>query len=416
MPQRARGQAKRGPVRARCGKRNENSMKVLLAAQWLGGVGGMERFIDIVTPAIAARGVTLRTIARQIDKLPDGMDAQLVRWSDEHDAPDEQARAQTERVIAEFQPDVALAENVMDYGVVEALRGAPRFVYHIHDHRPFCPNGDRVFPRTGRNCTLPLGNACAVHALLDGCAYGPRRRTLELIRRREKLRDAIAAADSVIVASRYVAERAISNGIDAGRIGTIVNPLPDEAYSESVELPENRVVVFVGRIVPQKGLASLVRALGHIEPPRRPLLRVFGDGSDRDNVVRIARELQVELDLRGVTGAHEVRAGIDSGRLVAMPSLWAEPFGIAGTEALARGRPVVAYDAGGVEAWLRDGENGVAVRAGDERALGHAIADLLDDPQRCARMAARAREDAERFRLEPCVDAIVQLLSGPVRA
>lgn len=387
-------------------------MRLLVAAQWLGGIGGMERFIDVVLPALAARGVEVRVIARKIDRAPEGIQAELVAWSDEHDAPDAAAHNATHRAIEDFAPHAALAENVMDAGVVEALRAAPRLVYHVHDHRPFCPNGDRVFPRSGHNCTAPMGAACVLHALIDGCGYGPRPKTLALIARREALRDAIASADAVAVASRYVADRATSNGIARKQIATVPNPLPDEAYADATALPAERSIVFVGRLVPQKGLLSLLRALGGIDAARRPHLRVFGDGPDRDRAGRLAAELGVELDLEGGVDIAAVRSGIDRARIVVVPSLWAEPFGIVGTEALARGRPVIAYDAGGVDAWLRDGENGIAVPLGNERGLGEAIADLLDDAVRCERMAEGARASAELFRLEPCLEKLLATLQG----
>ncbi len=170
----------------------------------------------------------------------------------------------------------------MDAGVVEALRAAPRLAYQVHDHRPFCPNGDRVYPRSGRNCTAPLGAACALHALLDGCAYGPRPRTLALIRRRERLRDAIAAADRVVVASDYVGARAAASGIPAARIARVPPPLPDDAYADPQPASEPTRHRAVRRAdgAPE-GAASLVRALGRIAPARRPALRALGDGPER---------------------------------------------------------------------------------------------------------------------------------------
>ncbi len=301
----------------------------------------------------------------------------------------------------------------MDAGVVEALRAAPRLAYQVHDHRPFCPNGDRVYPRSGRNCTAPLGAACALHALLDGCAYGPRPRTLALIAAASRLRDAIAAADVTVVASEYVAERAVASGIPAARIARVPPPLPDDAYADAPPQPSDGTVCFAGRMVPQKGLVSLVRALGRIAPERRPLLRAYGDGPQRAPAVREAAARGVAARSAGRScRAAQVRAGLDAAALVVLPSLWAEPFGMIGIEAFARGRPVVAYDAGGVRSWLDDGRNGLAVTAGDEAALARAIETLLADGALRARLGARARTDAERYRLAPALDALLAAAGG----
>ena len=65
-----------------------------------------------------------------------------------------------------------------------------------------------------------------------------------------------------------------------------------------------------------------------------------------------------------------MRAAYDAATLVAMPSLWGEPFGLVGIEAFARGRPVVAYDAGAISEWLcASSGGGRVVPLGDEQAL-----------------------------------------------
>jgi glycosyltransferase involved in cell wall biosynthesis len=387
-------------------------MRILVAAERLGHAGGMERYLDVVLAALATNGATVHVLARGAGgEAPAGVSVQRVAWADEHDEPDADARAETLSALSAFAPDVAVAHNVMDAGVVEALRAAPRLAYHVHDHRPFCPQGDRVFPRSRRICTRPLGLPCAANALLEGCGYGPRPRTLALIRRRERLRDAVAASDAVIVASAYVGERAARSRVPRERIVEIPLPLPDEAYAPAVPAnaspPSARTIAFAGRLVPQKGLDALVRAVARIAPARRPTVRAFGAGPALRAVRRLAAELGVALDAPGAVAPDAVRAGFDGAALVALPSRWAEPFGYAGIEAFARARTVVAYDVGGVRAWLDDGANGVAVAPGDERALGDALAALLDDDDRRARLAARARADAERFRAAPIVDTLL---------
>ena len=382
-------------------------MRILVATERIGHAGGMERYLEIVLPALVARGAHVHVLARELGELPRGVTGEQIAWADEHDAPATNARAAALRALEAFAPDVAVAHNVMDAGIVESLRAAPRLAYHVHDHRAFCPNGDRVFPRSGRICTLSLGRPCAVHSLTDGCAYGPRRRTMTLIGRRVRLRDAIANANAAIVASRYLAERAAQNEIAADRIVEIPLPLPDEAYAGRVAAAPARTVVFAGRVVPQKGLGSLVRAIARIAADVRPALRAFGEGPALREVQDAAARLGVELDAPGTVTAEALRGAIDGAAPVAVPSLWAEPFGYVGIEALARGRPVVAYDVGGVRAWLTDGANGVAVPAGDERALGEAIDALLRDDDRRTSLAQRARADAERFRLAPIADALL---------
>ncbi len=132
-------------------------MRILVAAERLGHAGGMERYLEVLLPALAARGATVHVLARHVDAVPPGISFEPIDWAEEHGPPSATARAAAERAVAAFRPDVAVAHNVMDAGVVEAMRRAERLVYHVHDHRPFCPNGDRVFPRSGRNCARSAG-------------------------------------------------------------------------------------------------------------------------------------------------------------------------------------------------------------------------------------------------------------------
>ncbi len=379
-------------------------MRILVAAERLGPGGGMERYLDVVLPALVARGARVHVVARRIEELPPGITAEVVDWSDEHDAPAAAARSLVDGALRSFAPDLAVAENVMDAGIVEALRAAPRFAYRLHDHRPFCPNGDRVYPRGRTTCTTPLGVGCAVHALVSGCAYGPKPRTLRLIRERCRLRDAIDAADIVFVSSAYLADRAIESGVVHPALITVAPPLADAAFCAAPTFGRARIVIFIGRIVPQKGLDSLVRAVARIDRARRPAVHAFGTGPASSDVRALAARLDVDVQMPGFASPVDLRSALDEAAFLALPSRWAEPFGYAGIEAFARGRTVAAYTGGGIGEWLRPGENGCSVASGDEDAFAGSIARLLDDAPERARLAAHARMTAERFRLRPAID------------
>ncbi|MGA8534523.1 MAG: glycosyltransferase, partial [Candidatus Tumulicola sp.] len=347
-----------------------------------------------------------------------GVPAQAVAWSDEHDPPAEAAAAAVTAVASEFAPDVAAVHNVLDAGVLHAVRRqVRRVVYHLHDHRPFCPNGDRVYPRGGGICRLAMGTrTCGWHSVVDGCAYGPRMRTLELIRLRETVAREVAAGDAAIVLSHYVAELAQRNGIAPQRTLVVAPPLEDAAFA-AVPAPRPSVdrILFAGRVVPSKGARSLVRALARMPSPGRPLLSIAGEGPDLEATLHEAATRGVSVEAAGRLGAVAMRAAYDAATLVAVPSLWGEPFGLVGIEAFARGRPVVAYDAGAISEWLCPSGGGSIAPLGDERALGDAIGTLLDgDTWRSA--AARAFSAASGYRLGEHLDRIEAIYSGTSRA
>ena len=372
-------------------RRTSTAMRMLILAERLGRLGGMERYLELTLPALADGGHHVRTLADV--------------WTPELDDPDPRAAAALREACAGWTPGLIVAHNIMDAGALEAARAlTPRLIYHVHDHRPFCPNGDRVFPQGGAICTQRMGLACGVNALTHGCCNGLQLRTLERISRHKRLRDAIARADGVIVLSNYMRDSAARNGIASDHIAIVDPPLERQAFSAAPVPPARATVAFVGRVVPQKGLLSLVRAIARIAPAGRPRLLVAGVGPALGAACAVATAADVDLVARGALAPNDVYALVDESSCVALPSLWAEPFGLAGIEAHARGRAVAGYATGGTDAWRCSADRFVA--RGDEVALARAIEDL------CAvegwqQRAERTLESAQRYRPERALDGLI---------
>lgn len=383
-------------------------MKLLVACERVDATGGTETYLRALLPALVRSGHAVRAIARTAD-VPDayGVPAQALHWSDEHDRPSIDAARRAAEIALDFSPDVVAVHNVLDAAVLEALgTHATRLAYHLHDHRPFCPNGDRLYPQGGGVCDVAMGaSTCGWHALVNGCAYGPRRRTFGLIASRRRVARAVGAADATIALSEYVAGLAQRNGIARELLHVAEPPLPDGALAATpASRPARDAVLFAGRMMPSKGGRSLVRSLAQLPQTRRPLLRIAGEGPDLQAIVREAQARGVETQTLGVLDPAALRVAYDDATLIAMPSLWGEPFGLVGIEAFARARPVAAYDAGAIGEWLGSG-GGHAVPRGDEAALANAIAELLE-PAAWRAASARAFEAARRYSLEGHVERI----------
>jgi glycosyltransferase involved in cell wall biosynthesis len=198
-------------------------------------------------------------------------------------------------------------------------------------------------------------------------------------------------ADAVIATSAAVAA-----GL-GGRVAAVVapfgpapTPLRDpEAVRRAWPVPADApVVITVGRLHPQKGLDGLLDAV----PPliaRVPAVHVVvvGEGPLEAHLRRrIAAEgLSGRVHLVGPTT--DAAAALAAADVVAVPSVW-ESGPLVVTEALERGRPVVATPVGFVPELIVDGETGRLVAPGDAAALAGALADVLEAPARAAAMAA----------------------------
>ena len=379
----------------------------------VGDVGGAERYWETVVPALVARGTNVRILARTIsDPGRFGTDAREVRWSDE----DGDASAGAAELVADElrrnPPDAVVTASVFDGAVLDAVRAAgPRWFARIHDHRAFCPTGDRVFPQFSAPCSAPMGNACRASTLVRGCVHGPRPSSFRHIAAREALRDRIAHADGVLVSSAHMRATCTVNGIAERRVAVTPPPLPEEAFaSPPAPRPAVRTLLFASRLTPRKGLRSLIAALALLAPHERPRLVVAGEGDAEERDARDdAERLGVAVVWRGKLSAEQVRAAMDEACAVVVPSLWPEPFGLVGIEAQARGRPAVAYGVGGIGDWIHGA--GIVVERGDENALAGAIRRILDE-QLWNELSAAARRRAEDYRVDRHVDRLLQLLKG----
>jgi glycosyltransferase involved in cell wall biosynthesis len=234
-----------------------------------------------------------------------------------------------------------------------------------------------------------------------------------LIGVREDVALAVVGADAVVSLSHYMSATAQRNGILRENQYVVAPPLDADAFAASpAQRPATDSVLFAGRVMPSKGARSLVRALALIEEARKPILRIAGVGPDLDATLGEAEHHGVRVEALGRLSAASLRDAYDGATLVAVPSLWAEPYGLVGIEAFARGRPVVAYAAGGIPEWIdASGGGGVAVPPGDEPALARAIASLLESAAWTA-ASQRAFAASQAFRLDAHVGALRAIYRG----
>jgi len=153
-------------------------------------------------------------------------------------------------------------------------------------------------------------------------------------------------------------------------------------------------ILFIGQAVERKGLPVLLRAFEALRDQLPTTLTLAGAGSEE-----VAHMM---LDDRGVHALGKVSeqrklSELARADVVCAPSLHGESFGMVLTEAFAAATPVVASDIPGYRDVLRDGLDGLLVPAGDALALAESLRRLALDPPLRARMAAAARERAERF-------------------
>lgn len=154
-----------------------------------------------------------------------------------------------------------------------------------------------------------------------------------------------------------------------------------------------RHLVFVGRVVEQKGLGQLFEAMRLLVPERPDLtLTVVGDGPHREMLIERTRAMGLgdRVDFVGARSQAEVAGILSRSDVFSLPS-YAEGVPVVIMEALGAGVPVVSTYVGGIVELVEDGVNGYLVPPGDPRALADRLARLLDDPELRNRMGQAGR-------------------------
>ena len=125
--------------------------------------------------------------------------------------------------------------------------------------------------------------------------------------------------------------------------------------------------------------------------------------------MRRAADAGIDIEVEGWLVGDKLRQAYARAKVVAFSSMWPEPFGLVGIEAMAQGKPVVAFDCGGVRQWLDHERTGYAVPHGDIAEYARRIDQLMGDDILRAKLGARART-AARDRFSP--EAYIQSLLG----
>lgn len=162
----------------------------------------------------------------------------------------------------------------------------------------------------------------------------------------------------------------------------IPNPYDDRIFTRSSESVRDTELLFVGRLIREKGVHVLLEALSLLgEQGMRPHLTVVGHGPDSEYLAGKSRELGLtdQVTFVGPKLGPELAAILNRHECVVVPSLWREPFGVVALEAIACGCIVVGSEGGGLKEAI--GPCGLTFPNGDAPALANTLRQLLSAPE-----------------------------------
>jgi len=304
--------------------------------------------------------------------------------------------------------------------VIKRLCSLKPIVKFVHDARFFCPNyGMKAIPSSNEICNYPVGTRClnrkGCHLFNlngNGAFYNLYRYFLlsyELHVSR--------LLDRVIVGSQYMYDELVKNGFAKNRISII------PCYTEKaldIEITKNMqkgLILYIGRFDKVKGAPQFIEALNYLKD-QQWCAEIVGDGELFKNLEERVEKLGLKNRIKflGRLSNDEVDRCYQRCRMVVMPSMVPESFGLVGIEAMGFGKPVVAFDSGGISEWLIDGHNGFLVKRGDIEGLSKKISELLEDVGLCCNMGVKAKERVEKnYRKELHITRLLHLYEKVIK-
>jgi glycosyltransferase involved in cell wall biosynthesis len=212
----------------------------------------------------------------------------------------------------------------------------------------------------------------------------------------------------------------ILNGISEEKIEILPPyfvPIPEIIYRAN-DQPQNQnaKILFAGRLEYEKGLPYLLRAVADLQLSNQ--LIVAGDGSLKQNYIKFAHDLGLADNVKFVDwlSASALEELYSDCTISVMPSIMPEPFGKVGVESMANGRPVVAFDVGGISDWLIDGFNGYLVPSRDISLLSQKIGNLLSNQELLNKFGFNGRNHVEvKFSTYIHIQDLFRILSSVIK-
>jgi glycosyltransferase involved in cell wall biosynthesis len=386
-------------------------------------IGGKETYLRRLLPALASRGHEVAfwhqaatAIGHEVIELPDGAPV----WS-----AAESGAASALADLRRWQPDVIYAHGLDSPELEAETHKIAPTIFFAHEYYGSCVSGTKTFsfPQP-QPCDRKFGWQCLLH-------YYPRRcgglSPLTMLRDYERQAKRLALLREcrlILVASSHMQREYEKYGL-ANRIRKVRLPVTIEEQVEDAENKDGQRnvwrLLFMSRMETLKGGAYLLEALPEAaRVVNLPLnVTLTGDGRRRQEWEQHASQLaaanpNLSFEFTGWLDEPSRRRVLQRTDLLIMPSLWPEPFGLAGAEAGLFGVPVVAFAVGGIPDWLHNGLNGVLAK-GDPpsvKGLADAIVKCTSDEKFYQSLRRGAREQAQQFNMKDHLDALLEIFEG----
>ncbi len=363
-------------------------MRVLYAYNYHRGGNGSLNATATTVRLVREHGFQVEEFTTNSKDLPDNLWGRLTAAANAFYAP--QAIKEFRKTLDSFKPDVVHVYDVFPLispwiFPICVRRNIP-VVMTCDDYFLTCPVRNHF--RNGKICTKCLGGR-EFYALVHNCRGNlPESLTLSVYTTMLRMLRLVTNNVSRLIVSseftcRWMGEHA---GIDSSRIDLV---------SHSIDIPETaadpgegKYVAFGARFVPEKGIDTFLEAARICHLP-------FRLSRKKNFFVNVVLPPHAEVVV--TTGRKDLEAFYRSARMLVVPSVWFETFGIVGAESMSHGVPVIGADIGAIADLIENGVDGLLFEPGNARDLAEKVTRLWSDTDLCRRLGRNARAKAMRL-------------------
>jgi glycosyltransferase involved in cell wall biosynthesis len=304
-------------------------------------------------------------------------------------------------ILQKERPDIIHLHNTYQFVsplIIKKMITFGPIIKFVHDARFFCPRYlSKIITGSNESCLHPVGWKCI--DCRDG-RHGIYESAGNFLLTYSELKIAMKF-DKIIAGSRYMHEELLRNHLPAERVALIpcfTDKACNPGEADITFSKKNGIVLCIGRFDGLKGISEFIDAMNCLKTLDWRA-EIVGDGLFRNEMEEKVRRLGLEKKIRflGRLSSDEIDRCYRQCSVAVIPSMIPESFGLVGIEAMAFGKPVVAFDSGGIKEWLVDNETGFAVRRGDIKEMASRIDRLLGDGSLSAKMGMEGRLRVEEL-------------------
>jgi len=387
-------------------------MRILLINDCAGDFGGAERYVAEVSRALRDKGFEIHWAfgTKKGDTDPTFPAHPLPKELLEFPWFRRPSVEPVHRLLDSVRPDLIYMQNVLNPWTVRALRENCESFRFVHDHRLFCAEG-KILWRSLQPCKRPFGIGCLWKTCMERCmGRNPAWWMANLTVKPAEIR-AAQSLNGLVVASEYMKGALSDQGFDAKAIH--VNPLFSRFPVAVGRFEREAFLLYVGQLSRRKGVPCLLEHFSRMPGDLR--LELVGEAPTPEerrcvDAALAGCEAKDRVFFSGWLRGRELLEKYQRAAMLVMPSLWPEPFGLAGVEALSQGTPVVAFASGAIPEWLVESGAGLSVAPGQGQGLVEAVERIWRSTEDRRAMGDRGRRYVgSRLTLERHVDQLIEM-------